>query len=396
MIKQAVILAGGLGTRLRPITNNTPKPMIRFHGKPFLEYLIIMLRGQGVSEVVLLLGYLSDQIVDYFKDGKNFGVDIKYSISHVEDDTGSRLKKGFNLYNDEFLLMYCDNYWPLELKKMYSNYKKNNKDAQITIYNNKDMYTKNNCKVSKEGLLEIYDKTKTDLNLNGVDIGFLIIKKNLLKLLPEGNINFEKELLPILVKNSNIGVYKTNHKYYSIGSLERLPITEKFLKCEPAIILDRDGVLNKKANKGDYIKSINEFEWIPKSIEALKILSVYGYKLIIVTNQAGIARNLMTEEDLTLIHKKMEEDLSEFGIKIAKIYYCPHGWDDNCECRKPKTGMLYQAQKDFHLDLTKTYFIGDDERDKIAGDAAGMITVNVDERNNLYKFVKKLENEINR
>ena len=118
MIKQAVILAGGLGTRLRPITDKIPKPMIQFHGKPFLEYLIELLKEQGIEEIILLLGYLSEKVVEYFGDGDKFGIKILYSISPVEDDTGLRIFKAKDIIKDEFLLLYCDNYWPLNLQKM--------------------------------------------------------------------------------------------------------------------------------------------------------------------------------------------------------------------------------------------------------------------------------------
>ena len=388
MIKQAVILAGGLGTRLRPITDKIPKPMIQFHGKPFLEYLIELLKEQGIEEIILLLGYLSDKVVEHFGDGDEFGIKILYSISPVEDDTGLRIFKANDIIKDEFLLLYCDNYWPLNLQKMYTKFRESQTDALVTIYGNKDGYTKSNCIVDKDDFLIVYDKSRQVSNLNGVDIGFFILKKEVLNLIPVGNVNFEKEVMPVLVGNKNIIAYKTDHRYYSVGSHERLLLTEKFLERRPTIILDRDGVLNKKAPKAEYITRIEEWEWIPGSLEAISLLKKRGYQIVVVTNQAGIARGKMTEQDLLQIHAKMNQDLSKVDAGIDKIYFCPHGWDENCECRKPKPGMLFNAQKDLHLDLSRTYFVGDDERDVEAGIAAGTKTFLLSADIDLLDFVK--------
>jgi histidinol-phosphate phosphatase family protein len=388
MINQAVILAGGLGTRLRPITDNIPKPMIQFHGKPFLEYLIELLKEQGIDEIVLLLGYLSEKVVEHFGDGEEFGIKILYSISPVEDDTGLRIFKAKDIIKDEFLLLYCDNYWPLNLQKMYTKFIESQTDALVTIYGNKDGYTKSNCIVDKDDFLIVYDKSRQVSNLNGVDIGFFILKKEVINLIPVGNVNFEKEVMPVLVGNKNIIAYKTDHRYYSVGSHERLLLTEKFLERRPTIILDRDGVINKKAPKAEYITRIEDWEWMPGSREAISLLKQGGYQIVVVTNQAGIARGKMTEEDLLQIHAKMNQDLSEVDAWIDKIYFCPHGWDENCECRKPKPGMLFKAQKDLHLDLSRTYFVGDDERDVEAGIAAGMKTFLLSEDVDLLDFVK--------
>lgn len=388
MIKQSVILAGGLGTRLRPITDTIPKPMIPFHGKPFLEYLIELLKEQGITEVVLLLGYLSEKVVEYFGEGDRWGIKITYSISPVEDDTGLRISKAKHLINNEFLLLYCDNYWPLKLPEMYAKFKHAKVDSLVTIYGNKDGYTKHNCIVDENDFLVAYDKSRQLPGLKGVDIGFFLLKKKVLNMIPEGNVNFEKEVIPKLVADRNIVVFKTDHRYYSVGSHERLVWTEKFLERQPTIIIDRDGVLNKKAPKAEYITKWRDWEWIEGSKEAICLLKKNGYRIIMVTNQAGIARGKMTETDLEEIHNNMQNDLSDCGGVVDAIYHCPHGWDDKCDCRKPLPGMLFNAQRDFHLDLSRIYFVGDDERDVTAGIAAGTHTFLITERYSLLDFVK--------
>ena len=385
---QAVILAGGLGTRLRPITDSIPKPMIPFHGTPFLEYIIEMISEQGFTKVVLLLGYLPEKITGYFGNGNKWGIEIKYSITEVEDDTGLRLQKAKHLFDPFFLLLYCDNYWPLDFDKLWHTFTSVDVSALVTIYMNKDNYTKSNIRVDDKGFIEVYDKTRTADKLQGVDIGFFILNKNVIDLIPEGNNNFEKTVIPQLIEKKAIITYQTEHRYYSVGSYERLKQTDLFLARKPSIILDRDGVINKKAPKAHYITNWNDWEWLPGSKEAICLLSEAGYQIFIVSNQAGIARQFMSHNDLKAIHEKMQDELRDCGGKIEKIYYCPHGWDENCSCRKPEPGMLFQAQREYHLDLSKIYFVGDDERDEIAGKAAGMNTVLVNDEYSLLDFVK--------
>jgi D-glycero-D-manno-heptose 1,7-bisphosphate phosphatase len=386
--KQAVILAGGLGTRLRPITNTIPKPMIQFHGKPFLEYLLEMLKDQGFKKVLLLLGYLPEKVVEYFEDGKKWGIEISYSISDVEDDTGLRIQKAKHLIDQYFMLLYCDNYWPIQFEKMFYKFSNSAVDALITVYNNGDLYTKSNLRISEDDYIEVYDKTRQTENLKGVDIGFYLLNKKVLDLIPSGNHNFEKSVLPILIKDKKIITFRTDHRYYSVGSHERLVLTEKFLSNEKTILLDRDGVINKKATKANYITKWDEWEWIEGSIKAISILKKNNYRIIVITNQAGIARGKMTIEDLNEIHYRMNLELEVYGGLIDKIYYCPHGWDENCDCRKPKPGMIFKAQQEWNLNLSNTYFVGDDERDLIAGEQANVKTFQVNEKYKLIDFVK--------
>lgn len=388
-VNQAVILAGGVGERLRPLTYATPKPMISVNGRPYLEYLIELLKKNGISEIVLLVGYLHDKIIDYFKDGSGFGVNIKYSIGDVSFETGKRIKDAKSLLSEHFLLMYCDNYWPLNLKKLVEFYDRVKTIASVTVYENKDNITRNNVYVDDKGYVVKYDKSRNDENLNGVEIGFFIMDKNILRLMPEDNFSFEKEVLPKLIEGRQLSGYFTGHRYYSIGSLERIALTEKFLQPKRIIFLDRDGVINRKAPKAEYIKSWNEFEFLSGSIDAMKLLSLHRYKIFIITNQAGVSRGAITENDLKFIHSNMVDELEKNGVRIEGIYYCPHGWDDGCECRKPKPGMLFQAAREHGLDLSASIFIGDDERDLQAGKAAGCRTLLVDSEFSLLELVKR-------
>lgn len=387
---QAVILAGGRGTRLSPLTDTRPKAMIEIGGKPFLEYLIEMIRAQGFERVVLLLGYLPDVIQNYFGDGRRWGVKIEYSVTAVENETGRRIKLAEPILDPCFLLMYCDNYWPMQMEKMWQRFAAANVPAMITVYTNKDDYTKNSLRVDAEGYVAVYDKSRTGSHLQGVEISYAIMSKSILERVPDGNVVFETAVYPKLAEERRLLAYVTDHRYYSVGSHARLPLTETFLKRDPTIILDRDGVLNKKPPRAHYVRMWSEFEWLEGAKEALRLLNQAGYRVILVSNQAGIARGAMTTADLMDIHERMKNDALQAGGRIEAIYFCPHNWDDGCECRKPKPGLLFQAQRDFSLDLSRTYFIGDDERDAQAADAAECLSILINNERSLLDVTRQM------
>lgn len=371
-IRQAVIFAGGLGERLRPFTETNPKPMYRFNDKPFLEYLILQIRNWGIKDIIILLGYLPEKVTEYFEDGSKWDVSIRYIITPVEYDTQYRLKAAKELLEDEFLMMYCDNLCPIHFSMLKKEYEKNNALIQVTAYSNDDSYTKSNMKIRPDGLVEAYDKKRKMENLTGVDIGYAIVSKKVLSLMSEENDNFEAVVYPKLVEDKRLFSTITKHRYYSIGSFERIDLTKQFLSGQRYIFLDRDGVTNERPPKAEYVCKPEDFKWITGSKEAVKRLNDAGYFIIMISNQAGIARGVMTEEDFNKVQDKMSSDLAEIGAHIDAVYYCPHGWDDECECRKPKPGMLYQAQKDYSINLTECVLIGDDERDIMTAHNANM------------------------
>ncbi len=368
--KQAVILAGGRGTRLMPLTATLPKPMLSFGGKPFLAYLVEMLVAEGIRRIVLLVGYLGEVIEAYFGDGAAFGVAITYSKGPVEDDTGTRMARARPLLDEVFVLVYCDNYWPMPLQQMWASFQRTSVLAQVVVYRNADAHTKHNLRVHN-GLVTAYDKSRTLSDLRGVDIGFLILHRAVLDLLDEGNSSFEASVYPKLVAGGQLAAFETDHRYYSVGSHERLPLTEQFLARKMTIFLDRDGTLNRRPPPAEYVRSWADWEWLPGVLEALRLLTTSGYRILVVTNQPGIARGMMSEDDLLAIHRRMTDEAAAAGGHIEYVFYCPHGWNDGCDCRKPQPGMLYQAQRKYHLDLSRTPLIGDDERDGQAASAAG-------------------------
>lgn len=141
----------------------------------------------------------------------------------------------------------------------------------------------------------------------------------------------------------------------------------------PAVFLDRDGTLNVEK---EYLHRIEDWEWIPGAVEAVRMINQMGYLAIVVTNQAGVARGYYDEHNIDVLHRQVDKMLEVEGARIDAYYYCPHhpeyGDVRNCDCRKPAPGMLFAAQRDFDIDLTRSFMIGDKAIDVAAGVAAGV------------------------
>ena len=227
--RQAVVLAGGLGTRLRPFTDTMPKPMIPVNGQPFLSYLLTQLRDNGFERVLILLGYRAESIVQYYGSGENLGIEIEYSITDVSNETGKRLQEAYTKLDKFFFLLYCDNYWRYNFDDMWDLYLTKQWDAQVSVYQNLDGLTRDNMRVDDAGTVRLYDKSRKSAGLSGVDIGFLILKRDVLSLIPNGNVSFEASVYPALILLENLGAYRSSNRYFSIGSMERVAETAEYL-----------------------------------------------------------------------------------------------------------------------------------------------------------------------
>jgi histidinol-phosphate phosphatase family protein len=388
--RQAVILAGGRGVRMRPITDDRPKPMVPILGRPFLEYQIEQLRDQGFERALILLGYLPEVVQNHFGDGRRWGIRIDYSVTAPEQQTSSRVAAARRLIDPCFLLLYCDNYWPLRMSRLWARFREASKPGLITVYSNKDGYSRGGALLDHNQHVKVFDRTRTTPGLREVEISYAILTDLALALLPEQDIPFEEAIYTPLAQQGRLTAYVSDHRYYSIGSPDRLSATESFFRREPTIVLDRDGVLNRKPPRAQYVRSWSDWEWIPGSLDALRLLREANYRVIIASNQPGVSRGVMSEADLEAVHRRMKEEVAQAGGRIDAIYCCRHDWEEGCDCRKPKPGLLYQAQRDFHLDLTRTPFIGDDERDAAAAAAADCPFHHVTETCSLLDIARRL------
>jgi len=382
---QAAILCGGLGSRLRPYTDQMPKPMIPCNGKPFLWYLLHQLAEQGVNRFVLLTGYLAEQIENYFGNGAEWNWEIQYSVGPVEWDTGKRIWEAREQLDDPFILLYADNYASYSLDKVFEHHETNARPLTFMVAQK----SPGNIALDEVGNVKIYDNDRSNLELIYVEIGYMIVNKDqTLNFFERPDCSFSS-VLRVMAAEQGISAWIQRDSYHSISDPERWRKAEQYLKSKKIIFIDRDGVINKRPPKGQYVSKWEEFEWIEETLEAMKVLSVDGFKFIVISNQAGVARNMVKVADLEKIHIEMKAKFHETGIDILNIYVCPHHWDDNCDCRKPKPGMFHQASREWLVMLSKTLFIGDDPRDCQAAYNAGCKSVFVGEHAELNDLSDK-------
>ena len=231
-INQAVILAGGRGERLIPLTDSMPKPMAPINRVPFLDYLIYSIVQVGIKNILILLGYKADVIVDRYNSMRD--ISIEFSYGSVNDQTGRRVLNAYDQLDDYFLLMYGDNYWPIELDAMSSNYQKLNASVTTSVFSNKigtgEYGFGNNVVVSDNNYVVQYDKKRETFNANGIDIGYFLAAKNTLDPEMPGNVSFEIDILPELIAKKQLGAYVTDTQYYYITNMQTLKDFEVAVK----------------------------------------------------------------------------------------------------------------------------------------------------------------------
>lgn len=431
---KVVIMAGGKGTRIASIANDIPKPMIQIGGKPILEHQIDNLKACDLTDIILVIGHLGNAIKDYFQDGKNFGVNISYFTEDHPLGTAGALFK-MNL-TDDFLLLCGDVMIDVDFNRFIAFHKQHQAWASLMAHPNGHPY---DSSLLVTEILEPQEKggipveshrvtgwlNKEDERLyykNRVNAGIEIISPALLAETmkhftprhPEqpDKIDLDRDVLKPNIKSGRIFAYDTPEYIKDMGTPDRFYEVERDLKSgkiaarnlskkQKAIFLDRDGTIN--IYKG-FLTKEEDFELIPGVTEAIKLVNHSGYLAIVVSNQPVIARGDCTFEELQTIHEKMETLLGKEGAFVDAIYYCPHHPDKgfegerpeykfDCNCRKPKPGLLLQAAKDWNIDLSQSYMIGDSTRDLEAGRNAGCKqSLLINEENSLRTVIQDLLN----
>ncbi len=233
MINQAVLLVGGRGERLRPFTDNVPKPMVPANGKPFLEHLVVLLKNNGITDILFLTGYLGETISEYFGDGSRFGVSIDYSVEETPLGTGGALYNAKSKLHDSFFLLFGDSYLPFDYMKMASEFKRCDKLVLLSVYDNRENTdVPFNVKLNKnEGTVAAYLKQRNkDPQFTHCDAGVIVVSSSVVGLI--GNklpISFEEAVYPRLIQIGELGYYVSEERFYDIGTLERLRDFEKYL-----------------------------------------------------------------------------------------------------------------------------------------------------------------------
>ena len=238
-INQALILAGGEGTRLRPITSKIPKPMVEINSKPFLEYQLELVAKNGITDVILAVGYLWEQIKDYF--GSTFqtssmkSVDLHYSVEPRFLGTGGAIKNAERFIDDYFYVLYGDTYLPIDYQQLGQLIFERNTIGVLSVYKNQDKIVNNNVIVDGEGYIVKYNKTRQTPEMTGVEAGTAVFNKRLLEYLPtelpaDQKVSLEIDIYPKLIKERQLFSYETEIRFYDMGTLERLKSISEVLR----------------------------------------------------------------------------------------------------------------------------------------------------------------------
>ena len=412
---KVVIMAGGKGTRIAQVNATVPKPMIPIEGKPILEYQIDTLKKQGYTDIILIVGHMGNVIQKYFGDGSAFGVQISYIVEEQPLGTAGALYFLKDEIQNDFLLLNGDIIFDVDIQKFLEYHCNQRTAATILTHPNSHPYD--------SGIIIADDKNrvtnwlhKEDERLwykNRVNAGLHMFSPRIFESFHEAKkCDLDRDVLKPLIKEGELSVYDspeyikdmgTPDRYYAvIEDIKSGKVSAKNLKNkQKAIFLDRDGTINKYVG---FLTDINEFELLDGVTEAIKMINESGYLAIVVTNQPVIARGEVSVEELQEIHNKMETLLGQAGAYIDDIFYCPHhphkGYEGErpeykieCECRKPKPGMLFAAAEKYNIDLSESWMIGDGENDIEAGKNAGckVCAVGDVEINNVPRYNSLLE-----
>jgi len=384
MVKEAIILAGGLGTRLRPVVSDLPKCMAPVAGQPFLKHVIRYLLSQGIEKFIFSLGYKHEMIEGFLND-EFPTLHCECSVEQEPLGTGGAIYLACKRTKEEnVLVVNGDTLFKADLEKAASFHIKNKADCTLLL---KPMHG-----FDRYGAVELDDdyavsSFKEKQNFQSADINagtyMLDVEQFIDKDFPE-RFSFEKDYLEKYYGERKIfGVIEDSY-FIDIGvpadfqkaqeELRQIPLNLENTDPGWTIFLDRDGVINYE-KENDYILNWSEFEFYPGVTEAISLLSERFAKLIVISNQRGVGRGLMSEKDLLNIQRQMRSEIERNGGRIDKIYYCT-ATDSHHFYRKPNPGMALQAAKDFpSIDLSKTIMVGNKLSDMQFGRNAGTYTV---------------------
>lgn len=399
---KVVIMAGGRGTRISSVASDIPKPMIKIEGKPVLEHEIECLRDQGFTDIILTVSHLGNIIMDYFKDGSQLGVHIEYFFEEEPLGNAGALFKIKDKLTEDFLLLNADAVFDVDFNRFVEYHKSHGGLVTLFTHPNSHPYDSGLIIADEKGAVLQWlakEDNRPEFYRNRVNAGLHVISPKVLDVeINTPKVDLDRQLLKPLSGTGQMYAYDSPEYIKDMGTPERYEsvckdfhngkVQAKNLhNKQKAIFLDRDGVINKYVG---FLRDINEFELIEGVPEAVKTINESGYLAIVVTNQPVIARGEVTYEELHEIHNKMETLLGKEGVYLDAIYYCPHhphkGYEGeipelkfDCDCRKPKPGMLLKAAEDFNIDLKQSWMIGDSESDIAAGKTAGCKTAFIGE-----------------
>ena len=426
---KVVIMAGGRGTRITSVASDIPKPMIKIGDKPVLEHELECLRSQGFTDIIITVSYLGHIIMDYFGDGskvspstgKPFGVHIEYYFEKEPLGNAGALFKIKEKLTEDFLLLNADALFDVDFNRFVDYHRQHGALVTLFAHANDHPYDSGLLVVDKDNYVQQWltkEDTRPQYYRNIVNGGLHVFSPKVLDVeINTPKVDLDRQILKPLAGTGKILCYNSPEYAKDMGTPERYyaacadyksgKIQGKNLRNkQKAIFLDRDGTINKYVG---YLRTPEQFELLEGVGEAIRKINLSGYLAIVVTNQPVIARGEVTVDGLQEIHNKMETMLGKEGAYLDGVYYCPHHPDKGfageveelkivCECRKPKAGLLLKVAKDFNIDLSQSWMIGDSENDVLAGRNAGCKTALIGETDygqnlqvtSLLDFVKEI------
>ena len=391
---KVVIMAGGKGTRISEISKDVPKPLIKIGDKPILEHELLCLKKQGFTDILITVSHLGDQIINYFGDGSKLGIHIDYFFEKQPLGNAGALFEIKDKLTDDFLLLNADSLFDIDFKRFVEYHKAKGGLATLFTHPNSHPYDSGVIIADSNNIVVRWLNKEDDRPKwykNRVNAGLHILSKKLISNRPDTpKVDLDRQILKPLAGSGQMFCYDSPEYVKDMGTPDRFyhvledykngfVTSRNLLNKQKAIFLDRDGTINKFVG---FLRDIDDFKLLDGVTDAIKKINNSGYLAIVVSNQPVIARGEVSFEQLDEIHNKMETLLGNEGAFLNAIYFCPHHPDKgfegerpefkfDCDCRKPKPGMLLKAAKDFNIDLSQSIMIGDDENDVLAGNAAG-------------------------
>ena len=375
----AIILAGGKGTRLKSVVSDVPKPMALVNRRPFIAYILDQLIDAGVKHAYLSVGYRHDVISSYF--GNRYkSINLHYVIEDEPLGTGGGIRLACEAATTEdVLVLNGDTFFNTDIHSLIDSHIKTNATMTIAL--------KHMQQVNRYGMVELTDSMisafteKTEELKDGlINAGMYVLnRKEFIDSTQSGVFSMEKDFMEKRVDDRVICGKELAGYFIDIGIPNDYRLANGYFLFKGlninkswTLFLDRDGVINKRLID-DYVKNLLEFEWLKDVPECIARFSEIFGRVIVVTNQQGIGKGLMTESDLNEIHSFIETEVNSRGGRINKFYHCADLKSKPNNCRKPNPAMGIQAKKDFpEIDFNKSIMVGDSISDMEFGRALGM------------------------
>ncbi len=380
VIRQACILVGGKGTRLGDLTRTVPKPLLEIApGTTFLDLVIGELARQGFTDLVLLAGHLGDVVRERYDRRAIGAARLRVVIEPEPRGTGGALTCARDILAPRFLLLNGDSFFDTNMRALAAEPLAAETECLIALRRIADPARYGTVALEGSRITGFREKNPAVTGPALINAGIYVLHASVAQRINRLPCSIETDIFPALAREGRLAGAMREGYFLDIGLPETLAQGRRELRAvrrRPAVFLDRDGVLN--VDHG-YVHRSDQIDWIPGAIAAVRALNDLGYRVVVVTNQAGVAHGHYEEEAVHVLHAWMQDELAAHGAFIDAFYHCPYHPDGKVERfrlthidRKPGPGMILRALSDLEIDKDKSFLIGDKQSDIAAAEAAGI------------------------